>query len=83
VANSILTANAPAVIYSLGKNAISGGTGSDEAENPNPNSADNDKIFVSHSPSASGAVGGEFDDLVTWMSANILLGRLVAAGKLP
>jgi prepilin-type N-terminal cleavage/methylation domain-containing protein len=83
VANSILSATAPALIYSLGKNAATAGNGADEAENPNPNSADNDKIFVSHSPSASSASGGEFDDLVTWMSTNILLGRLVAAGKLP
>jgi len=83
VTSSILTANTPAVVYSLGKNAVTGGVSADEAENPNPNSADNDKVFVSHSPSASGTSSGEFDDLLVWMSPNILLGRLVAAGKLP
>lgn len=83
VANSILTANSPVVVYSLGKNAATGGTGADETENPNFNSADNDKVFVSHAPSVSSASGGEFDDLVTWLSPNILFGRLVAAGKLP
>lgn len=83
VTNSILSANTPAVVYSLGKNAATGGSSADEAENPNLNSIDNDKVFVSHTPTINGASGGEFDDLVTWISPNILFGRLVAAGKLP
>jgi prepilin-type N-terminal cleavage/methylation domain-containing protein len=73
-----LTSNGvPAVIYSTGKNGGYGGTGLDEAENPNPNSADNDRVFVSHTPTPT------FDDLVVWISPNILLNRMVAAGKLP
>ncbi len=82
VANSSLTSSpgVPIVIYSTGKNGGTGGTGSDEAENPNPNSADNDRVFVSHTPTGS---PNEFDDLVVWISPNILINRMVAAGELP
>ncbi|MGC2164868.1 MAG: prepilin-type cleavage/methylation domain-containing protein, partial [Gallionella sp.] len=67
----------PVVVYSIGKNGASGGAGTDEAENPNPNSANNDRIFVSHPQSPN------FDDLVDWISPNILYNRMVTAGKLP
>ena len=67
----------PVVIYSTGKNGASGGASGDEAENPNPNSSDNDRVFVSHNLTTT------FDDLVTWISPNILYNRMVAAGKLP
>lgn len=80
---NVLTTNAVAVIYSVGKNAASGGTGADESANPNPNSANNDPVFVSRPPSASGAPGGEFDDIVAWLSPNILYSRLIAAQRLP
>jgi len=73
----------PLVIYSTGKNGSYGGTGTDEAANPNPNSNNNDRVFVSHPPTASSAANGEFDDIVIWLSPNILLGKMVAAGKLP
>lgn len=59
----------PAVIFSTGKTI---GTGSDETEN-----TDNDQVFVSHTPAPT------FDDLVDWISPNILYNRMVAAGKLP
>lgn len=72
-----LTNNAVAIIYSLGKNAPTGGSGTDEAANTN-----NDRVFVSHTPTAAGAAGGEFDDLVTWLSPNILFNRMVQAGTL-
>lgn len=79
VANSALASSPgiPVVIYSTGKNGGYGGTGADEAENPNPNSADNDRVFVSHTPTSN------FDDLVIWISTNTLLNRMVTAGKLP
>jgi prepilin-type N-terminal cleavage/methylation domain-containing protein len=80
-----LTDSAPAVIYSLGPNWATGGTGADEAENPNsnPNSTDNDPVFVYHVRSGSNAPNGEFDDIVTWLSENVLYNRMVAAGQLP
>jgi len=73
----------PLVIYSTGKNGSYGGTGADEAANPNPNSSNNDRVFVSHGPTASSAANGEFDDIIIWLSPSILLGKMVAAGKLP
>ena len=77
-----LTSTAPAVIYSVGKNAPLGGTGTDETANPNPNSANNDPVFVSHTPMPLGAANGEFDDIVIWLSPNILYNRMVQAGQL-
>lgn len=81
VSNSTLTSNAVAIIYSTGKNGAFGGTGTDESENPNINSADTDRVFVSHTPSATS--GNEYDDIMIWLSQNILINRMVAAGKLP
>ena len=80
---SLATNGVPAVIYSTGKNGADGGTGADEAENPNPNSADNDRVFISHSPNPAEATGGYFDDQVIWLSQYTLFNRMVQAGKLP
>lgn len=72
----------PAIILSYGKNGF-GAINSAGAANPAPTSADElentdlNASFVSHTPSAT------FDDLVTWVSPNILFNRMVAAGKLP
>jgi len=77
-AGATLTATAPAVMFSLGKNAPTGGTGLDEAEN-----LSNNRIFVWHTPTASNAPNGEFDDMVVWMSPNVLYNRLINAGQLP
>lgn len=77
-AGNALTKAAVAVIYSIGRNSASGGAGTDEAANINA-----DRVFVSHDARPAGAAGGEFDDLVSWLSANILYNRMVAAGSLP
>jgi len=82
-AGELLSQNAVAVIYSLGANASTGGTSMDEAQNPNPNSGNNDRAFVSRVRGAPGAAAAEFDDLVTWLSPNILYSRMVTAGQLP
>ena len=79
--NNALTTGVPLIIYSTGKNGGYGGTGIDEAANPNPNSiASADRTFVSHTPTPS---PNEFDDIVIWISPNVLINRMVAAGKLP
>ncbi|HMX15207.1 MAG TPA: prepilin-type N-terminal cleavage/methylation domain-containing protein [Rhodocyclaceae bacterium] len=83
-----LTDNAVAVIYSLGPNGRTGGgggTGTGEQHNPNPNAAAPaaDPAFVSHPPTAAGSTDGEFDDIVAWLSPNILYNRMIAAGQLP
>lgn len=80
-----LSNSAVFVIYSVGKNATTGGTGN-EAANPNPNSADadgngvpdtDDGIFVSRDQEAA------YDDVVQWVSSASLISRMVAAGQLP
>lgn len=78
-ASTRLTSSAVAVIYSLGKNARapSGGTGADESKN-----LDGNRSFVFHDITDSTAANGEFDDLLTWLSPNILYNRLIAAGAI-
>jgi hypothetical protein len=75
------------VIYSLGPNWVTCPTstgidmtkcGADEAANLN-----GDQVFVSRVRTSLGAAGGEFDDIVTWLSENVLYNRMVAAGQLP
>jgi prepilin-type N-terminal cleavage/methylation domain-containing protein len=65
----------PAVIISTGKNGGQiGGTSPDEAANQDGGTS---KTFVSHDNSPT------FDDIVVWISPNILINRMIAAGKLP
>lgn len=79
-----LTNNAVAVIYSLGKNSATGGSSGDEDHNPNPQTTKSaDRVFVFHEPAATDSTNGEFDDIVTWLSPNILYNRMVTAGRLP
>ncbi len=73
-----LTTGVPAVIFSTGKNGAQGSAGNDETAN-----IDGNQTFVSHPPSSAGATNGAFDDIVVWISPNILLNRMVSAGKLP
>jgi prepilin-type N-terminal cleavage/methylation domain-containing protein len=86
----------PAVALSHGKNGY--GSVNDQGT-PQANPADwplsnldestnvavNTTTFVSRAPQAAGlpGPGGEFDDIVVWISPNILFNRMVAAGKLP
>lgn len=79
-----LTDNAVAVIVSKGKNSGNCSTSpsppacADERANDDVN---ND--FVSHTITATGSANGEYDDVVVWLSANILMNRMISAGKLP
>ncbi|MDD5058548.1 MAG: type II secretion system protein [Sideroxydans sp.] len=83
-----LATGIPAIILSHGKNGFgaqnsSGGTnlappGANELENTNTNTT-----FVSNPLVGTGGTGGEFDDIVTWISPNILFSRMLAAGRLP
>lgn len=75
-----LTDKAPAVIYSLGANAGSGGTGTDEIFNVKT-TAIQTYAFVSHTPTAGPT--NEFDDMVNWISLNVLFNSMQVAGKLP
>ena len=57
------------------------------AGNNDPDTADSATAsksdFVSRVQTDAGTTAGEFDDLVTWLSPNILFNRMVAAGRLP
>ncbi|HJS39479.1 MAG TPA: type II secretion system protein [Burkholderiales bacterium] len=67
-----------AIVFSTGKNGISGSAGIDEAANVN-----GDRVFVWHTPTPVGAANGEFDDQMTWIAVGELYSRLVAANLLP
>jgi prepilin-type N-terminal cleavage/methylation domain-containing protein len=71
-----LTASAVAVIFSTGKEGSTAGRGADEIANLAGN-----RVFVSHEMITT--AGSEFDDIVSWISPNILYNRMIAAGQLP
>lgn len=81
-----VTDTAVAVVVSKGKNrgicstAPSPPACADERANDDGNSD-----FVSHEPRASSAANpnSEYDDIVVWISQNVLFNRMVSAGKLP
>jgi len=74
----VLASDAVAVIYSIGKNGGTGGSGTEETHNPNPQSVTTaDRAFV------AAPQGSTSDDQMLWLSKNILYNRLVAAGRLP
>ena len=82
----------PAVIVSHGKTGAGGvsdtGIRTAAVSNTNvderTNAAPAGIAFVARTPSDSpAAAGGEYDDLVTWISPNVLFARMVAAGALP
>ncbi|MEQ1880492.1 MAG: prepilin-type N-terminal cleavage/methylation domain-containing protein [Burkholderiales bacterium] len=71
-----LGSNIIAVIYSLGQNAATGGTSTNESKN-----VDNNRVFVQAGTSA--VAGAIFDDQLTWIGPPILFSRMIAAGTLP
>jgi prepilin-type N-terminal cleavage/methylation domain-containing protein len=94
-----LAANAPAVIISHGKNGYGATSSYGLPQTPVPASNADEATNVgtgtskiTRSPTAYQATCSdtdeskpfcEFDDLVTWLSPNILFNRMVAAGRLP
>ncbi|MBZ0095875.1 MAG: prepilin-type N-terminal cleavage/methylation domain-containing protein [Sulfuricella sp.] len=82
---------APVVIFSHGKQrlgttdtgvAIPDDTATNLDEDAN-NIGPTDYYQRTPSENTAALMGGEFDDLVTWLSPNILFNRMVAAGQLP
>jgi len=76
--------NVPAVVISHGKSSAGAYTrqGSQSAVSSDADEQENsdgtaDNNYVSHTPTPG------FDDLVVWVSNNLLLNRIVTAGKLP
>lgn len=76
-----IVSTTPVVIWSSGRNAATGGTSPDEAQNPNVNGGSADRIFVM--TVRSNAPGNEFDDLVVWIPMPVLVARMVTSGQLP
>lgn len=85
-----LAKNIPVVIFSFGKNNFgtndegntignASSTNTDEQSNHTATTTFMSRLFTTN----ASAPGGEFDDLVAWISPNILFNRMVAAGKLP
>ncbi len=67
------------IVYSTGKNgAVGTAYGADEAEN-----TDNDRVFVSRTPSGADAANGAFDDYLVWVPVGVVYAKLIAAGVLP
>ncbi|MES1997863.1 MAG: type II secretion system protein [Pseudomonadota bacterium] len=89
-----ISATIPAAAFSLGKNGY-GALSSDyiaqsgvPANNPDEkqNIASGSLTYLSRTPAPAGTsatIGGEFDDIIVWISPNVLYNRMVAAGKLP
>jgi len=85
-----LSNDVPAVILSHGKNGY--GATSDQgtlianASGVNPdeqlNASSSTNFIARYASENAAAPGGEFDDIVTWVSPNILFNRLVAAQKI-
>lgn len=86
-----VAANVPLVLVSHGPNGwgarnINGTTlanPSSNDEKENANTSNIDKEFVSRAPSSANDPAGEFDDLVKWISADQLRGRICSAGGCP
>lgn len=70
-----------ALVFSTGKNgALTPCTG---CLDERANTMVVDPVFVSHTPTSSGAANGEFDDQFMWLTAGEVYGKLIAAGVLP
>jgi type II secretory pathway pseudopilin PulG len=82
--------NVPAVILSYGKNnwgasdtglALSDNSGTNADEDTN--NAATVTFINRNATDSTTAPGGEFDDLVLWLSPNVLMSRMVSAQRLP
>ena len=79
---------APAVVYSAGKSNWGVSEQGNALPDESADNADEDAnavattVFFARDPSTV-ANGGPFDDIVTWLSPNILYSRMIAAGRLP
>lgn len=75
-----------AVLFSAGKNYAVASTAAAAAAAGKPDEAENldgDSVFISHTPNPTGATGGEYDDMMVWISVGQFYGRLTTGGVLP
>ena len=82
----------PAVVVSMGSNGFWGySANADQLADASATNIDEDingngdgKVFFSRTTALnSAATGGEFDDLVVWVSPNVYINKMVSAGQLP
>ena len=73
--------NIPAIILSVGKNGLNA-VSNNEIENTNTDSVFVDHIYTDNADPLTNPQG-VIDDLIVWVSPNILFNRMVAAGRLP
>ncbi len=86
VTNSSPSGTVVAVIFSTGKNYAFAPTAATATAAGNADEAanlDNDSVFISHTPAPKGAAGGEYGDMMVWISVGSFYGRLATAGVLP
>ena len=88
-AGALIAGAVPFVVLSHGANRWGARTSAGGATAPPPATNTNEvqntngnTIFVSDSPALAGAVGGEFDDVVSWLSSAQVIARMQQAGKL-
>ena len=85
---SLASPCAPAVIYSAGKNNWGISEQGDALPDESADNVDEDAnavattVFFARDPSTV-PNGGPFDDIVTWISPNILYSRMISANRLP
>lgn len=88
----VVSTSAVAIIMSHGKNGYGGRTSQDTVNSAVPvanvdevENLDNDLLFISRSATDAGAAtaGGEFDDILVWISEYELKAKMVEAGLLP
>jgi type II secretory pathway pseudopilin PulG len=81
----------PASVLSLGKNGFGATSSTGNARftpgtwsgDEQVNATDFDDIYVRQRTENTAAGGGEYDDVVAWVSLNQLFARMVSAGRLP
>ncbi len=81
-ATTRIATNVPAIVWSVGRRDVQDGVNSDEQENRRlflHTSAT--PTIITRQYSETGTVGGEFDDLVVWVSAPVLFNRMLSGGQ--
>ncbi len=76
VSGSTIATDIPAIVISFGSNGSQTPTTASEMENQDTN-----LIYISND--FIGASGSEFNDLVMWISPNLLMTRMIISGRLP
>lgn len=86
-----LVSSVPAIVWSQGSERGGTSAGGDVQLDDSATNVDEDVnaaatvvTAISRFPTdATAATGGEFDDIVTWVPAGLLMNRMVSAGRLP